>query len=170
MNGSRSTGLSPVPVSLPLNSSPYAADSGTTLLQPTQPSPHSPRPSSSGAMLDMSSNGYHRACSPSSLSGGSGSPSSLSAAPKAPSVGKAASPPHPSRNSVRVVVQNTQVHVVRLPPYSSSDSHLFASLTQQTARNGSVSSSIGSAPTSVAGMNVYPSSLSFASSESSSPD
>lgn len=123
MNGNRSSGLSPVPVSLPLNSSPYAPDSG--LLQPTQPSPqsacHSPRPSSSGAMLDMSNtNGYHRACSPSSLSGGSGSPNSLSAAPKSQQqnsagIGKAASPPLTSRNNnVRVVVPNTQVHVVSL--------------------------------------------------------
>lgn len=120
MNGSaggRSAGISPVPV--PLNSSPYAPDSA--LLQPTQPSPpcHSPRPSSSGAMLDMSSsNGYHRACSPSSLSGGSGSPNSLSAAPSksqqqnSSGIGKAQSPP--SRNSVRVVVPNIQVHVVRV--------------------------------------------------------
>lgn len=123
MNGnSRSAGLSPVPVSMPLNSSPYSQDSA--LLQPTQPSPqsvcHSPRPSSSGAMLDMSNtNGYHRACSPSSMSGGSGSPNSLGTAPKSQQqtasgiIGKSASPPLSSRNSVRVVVPNTQVHVVR---------------------------------------------------------
>ena len=134
MNGNRSTGISPVPV--PLNSSPYAPDSA--LLQPTQPSPqsacHSPRPSSSGTMLDMSSsNGYHRACSPSSLSGGSGSPNSLGAAPKSQQnssgMGKASSPPLPSRNSVRVVVPNTQVHVVRIrrpaSPSTCSLSHLL---------------------------------------------
>ena len=131
MNGSRSAGLSPVPVSLPMSSSPYAPDSAAALLQPTQPSPqsvcHSPRPSSSGALLDMGSgggaggggsNGYHRACSPSSLSGGSGggSPTGMTGGPppkSASAPGKAASPPHASRNSVRVVVPNTHVHAVR---------------------------------------------------------
>ena len=58
LNGRSAAGLSPVPVNLPLNSSPFASDSG--LLQPTQPSPQSacvsPRPSSSsGQMMDMTS-------------------------------------------------------------------------------------------------------------------
>jgi len=161
LNGSRSAGISPVPVNLPLNSSPYASDAG--LLQPTQPSPQSacvsPRPSSSsGVMIDMTSansNGYHRPCSPSSMSGGSSSPNSLSAAPgpkqqQQPqqtgpqSIGKAVSPPL-ARNTVRVVVPNSShVHV--------------------NSRNGSVSSSLGAA-SSVPGMTGYPSSLSFSSND-----
>lgn len=122
LNGSnRATGLSPVPVNLPLNSSPFASDSG--LLQPTQPSPQStcvsPRPSSSsGQMMDMSnSNGYHRPCSPSSMSGGSSSPNSLAGPPKQSrntSTGKAVSPPLTSGNTARVVVSNSHVHVVSI--------------------------------------------------------
>lgn len=64
-------------------SSPYAPQD-SSLMQSTQLSPHSscvsPRPSSSGAMIDMSNsatNGYHhRSCSPSTMSGSS-SPSNL---------------------------------------------------------------------------------------------
>ncbi|KAI7697698.1 Myocyte-specific enhancer factor 2A [Sarcoptes scabiei] len=89
INGNRSTpngltgGLTAIPVSLSLNSSTNYAPQDSSLLQTQQPSPHSscvsPRPSSSGAMIDMTSsstattNGYHRSCSPSALSG-SGSP------------------------------------------------------------------------------------------------
>jgi len=56
----------------------YAHDSNNLMAPSTQFSPPStcvsPRPSSSGNLLEMSSNGYHRTCSPSSLSGGSTSP------------------------------------------------------------------------------------------------
>jgi MADS-box transcription enhancer factor 2 len=121
-NNRTAAGLSPVPVNLPLNSSPFASDN-SGLLQPTQPSPQSgcvsPRPSSSsGQMMDMTnSNGYHRPCSPSSLSGGSSSPNSLGGPPKqqqnTSNHGKASSPPL-TRNAVRVVVPNSHVHVVRI--------------------------------------------------------
>lgn len=88
INGNRSqpssSRLSPVPVTVALNSSPYP-NQDSSLLQPAQLSPQpasiSPRPSSSGAMLDMtsgSSNGFHhQPCSPSSLSGESSSPNSI---------------------------------------------------------------------------------------------
>lgn len=67
------------PVGLTINNSPYTHESN--LMPPsTQFSPPStcvsPRPSSSGNLLEMGSNGYHRTCSPSSLSGGSTSPNS----------------------------------------------------------------------------------------------
>lgn len=68
-------------VGLSINNSPYTHESN--LMAPsTQFSPPSncvsPRPSSSGNLLEMNStNGYHRTCSPSSsLSGGSTSPNS----------------------------------------------------------------------------------------------
>ncbi|XP_053209858.1 myocyte-specific enhancer factor 2A-like isoform X2 [Panonychus citri] len=93
INGNRSqpssSRISPVPVTVALNSSPYPNQESTSLLQPAELSPQpvslSPRPSSSGAMLAVTSgssgsstNGYHhRACSPSSLSGGSSSPNSI---------------------------------------------------------------------------------------------
>lgn len=127
------SGMSPVPVNLPLNSSPYSnAPQDSSLLQPTQLSPQSacvsPRPSSSGTMLDMtnaSTNGYHRACSPSSLSGGSSSPNSVvvqsgKANGGHSSMGKqgAASPPNVSgtlanRSNIRVVIPNSHVNMVR---------------------------------------------------------
>lgn len=132
LNGNRS-GISPVPVSLPLNSSPYPSQESTGptgLLPPgasnssagqQQQSPQSlslsPRPSSSGAMIEMTSvtgNGYHRACSPSSMSGGSSSPNSLTASGKGvSSLGKSNSPPASlGRNNVRVVVSNSHIHMV----------------------------------------------------------
>lgn len=88
LNSSVGSSLSQIPVTLSQlqnsvsnASSPYAPQD-SSLLQTTQLSPHSscvsPRPSSSGAMIDMSStatNGY-RSCSPSTLSGSS-SPSNL---------------------------------------------------------------------------------------------
>lgn len=76
--GTNNTNLSPV--GLTINNSPYTHESN--LMAPrTQFSPPSncvsPRPSSSGNLLEMGSNGYHRTCSPSSsLSGGSTSPNS----------------------------------------------------------------------------------------------
>lgn len=120
-----SSGMSPVPVNLPLNSSPYPQDS--SLLQPNQLSPQSacvsPRPSSSGAILDgmAGTNGYHRACSPSSLSGGSNSPNSAIGSQKPNgSLGKQqpqGSPPNvsaalASRNNIRVVIPNSHVNMV----------------------------------------------------------
>lgn len=121
-----SSGMSPVPVNLPMNSSPYAPQD-SSLLQPQQLSPQSacvsPRPSSSGAMLDMtnaSTNGYHRACSPSSLSAGSSSPNSVGGGKQgSASLGKpSGSPPNvsanlPSRNNIRVVIPNSHVNMVR---------------------------------------------------------
>ena len=48
----QSSGISPIPVTLPLNSSPYAPQDSSLLQPTTQLSPHSscvsPRPSSSG--------------------------------------------------------------------------------------------------------------------------
>lgn len=120
-----------VPVNLPLNSSPYPPQD-SSLLQPTQLSPQSacvsPRPSSSGAILDgmAATNGYHRACSPSSLSGGSSSPNSVVASkPSNQNLGKpSASPPNvsaalSSRNNIRVVIPNSHVNMVRRKVYGA---------------------------------------------------
>ncbi|RWS29964.1 myocyte-specific enhancer factor 2-like protein [Leptotrombidium deliense] len=153
INGNRqpsSSGMSPLPVNLPLNSSPYPPQD-SSLLQPTQLSPQSgcvsPRPSSSGAMIDMSAtNGYHRACSPSSLSGGSSSPNSIVCVKQGSSsvnVGKASNSPQNgtvSRSNIRVVIPNSHVTM--------------------TSRNGTLINPTLSVPSSVAGMPGYPSTLS----------
>ena len=77
-NGANNSTANLSPVGL-INNSPYAHESNL-MAASTQFSPPStcvsPRPSSSGNLLEMSSNGYHRTCSPSSLSGGSTSPNS----------------------------------------------------------------------------------------------
>jgi len=164
MNGNRSqpssglsssAGISPIPVSLPLNSSPYAPQD-SSLLQPTnQLSPHSvsscvsPRPSSSGAMLDMTNattNGYHRSpCSPSALSG-SNSPNLVSGKQGNSSINKqASSPPNGatslSRGNLRVVIPNSHANL--------------------SSRNGALSNSAISLTQAIPGIpGGYPSSLS----------
>lgn len=79
-NGTSNSTLSPV--GLINGNSPYSHDGSNLMAASTQFSPPSncvsPRPSSSGNMIDMGPNGYHRTtCSPSSsVSGGSTSPNS----------------------------------------------------------------------------------------------
>lgn len=79
-NGASNSTLSPV--GLINSNSPYSHDGSNLMAASTQFSPPSncvsPRPSSSGNMIDMGPNGYHRTtCSPSSsVSGGSTSPNS----------------------------------------------------------------------------------------------
>lgn len=82
LNGSRGPSLNQGlgPMSVPLNQSPYSVQD-TGLMQSSPQMPHasvSPRPGSSGTLLDMNggqSNGYHRSSSPSSLPGSSSPPS-----------------------------------------------------------------------------------------------
>lgn len=80
-NGANNSTLSPVGLTIN-NNSPYSHDGSNLMAASTQFSPPSncvsPRPSSSGNMIDMGQNGYHRTtCSPSSsVSGGSTSPNS----------------------------------------------------------------------------------------------
>ena len=80
-NGANNSTLSPITLTVN-NNSPYSHDGSNLMAASTQFSPPSncvsPRPSSSGNMIDMGPNGYHRApCSPSSsVSGGSTSPNS----------------------------------------------------------------------------------------------
>ncbi|CAG2174900.1 unnamed protein product [Oppiella nova] len=155
INGNRSTptsgmnqssGISPIPVTLPLNSSPYGPQD-SSLLQSTQLSPHSscvsPRPSSSNAMLDMTNpttntNGYHRSCSPSALSG--------SSSPNLVSVKQV----HAVKNSTPngTTGANRGMRVVM----SNSHNNL-------TPRNGILGNTAISVTTSIPGMPGYPSSL-----------
>jgi MADS-box transcription enhancer factor 2A len=155
INGNRSTptsgltqsaGISPIPVSLPLNSSPYAPQD-SSLLQTTQLSPHSscvsPRPSSSGAMIDMTNpattNGYHRSCSPSALSGSS-SPNLVSGK-QVQSVKNSSTPngTNAVNRGMRVVMSNSHNNLGH--------------------RNGNLSNTAISVATSIPGMPGYPSSL-----------
>ncbi|KAI1301542.1 Myocyte-specific enhancer factor 2A [Halotydeus destructor] len=163
MNGNRSqpssSGLSPVPVNLPLNSSPYPQQD-SSILQPTQLSPQSacvsPRPSSSGTMIDMTNattNAYHRPCSPSSMSGGSSSPNSVVNSKQSGNMMGNKSVPSPpnvsaglqSRNSIRVVIPNSHMNMV--------------------SRNGTLSNSLASSASMSGIPGIYPSSLSFASND-----
>ncbi|XP_054159501.1 myocyte-specific enhancer factor 2C-like isoform X2 [Oppia nitens] len=179
INGNRSTptsgltqssGISPIPVTLPMNSSPYGPQD-SSLLQTTQLSPHSscvsPRPSSSSnesvdlndyAMLDMTNpaantNGYHRSCSPSGMSGSS---------------------------SPNLVVNNNnvkQVHAVKTSNGTSGVNNnnnnnrgmrivMSNSHNNLSPRNGVIGNPAISVATTIPGMAGYPSSLgSFGSNE-----
>lgn len=185
-------------MNLPLNSSPFPQDN-SSLLQPNQLSPQSacsPRPSSSGTVLDMNNattNGYHRPCSPSSLSGGSSSPNSMGGGGGGGGGGSGSgrqdnsSPPNVSsslanRNNVRVVLPNNpHINMVRLlsfnltyfphPHFSSlspspppTGKCVLWTSNMQVARNGNLTNSLGSA-TCLLGIPGYPSSLSFNNSK-----
>ena len=74
-------------------------------------------------MLDMTNatNGYHRACSPSSLSGGSSSPNSIVCVKQGnSSLAKPSSSPSnvtTSRGNIRVVIPNSHVAMVHINTY-----------------------------------------------------
>jgi len=131
INGRPGGGLHPtgvsLPVNLPLNSSPYShGPQDSSLHAVNQLSPNSscvsPRPSSSGTMIDMSNaNGYHRSSSPSALSGGSNSPNMMA---NGKTLGKPVSSPNggspinisnsnPNNNNIRVLLPNSHPNVVR---------------------------------------------------------
>jgi MADS-box transcription enhancer factor 2A len=163
-NGNRS-GLSQgsynsLPVTVPVNSS-YSSQESAALMQSSPQMPHtsaSPRPSSSGGMLDMgSANGYSQQPSPGNMSG-SPSPGLVSKNLNKPNNSPSTSG---ARSSLRVVIPNAQ-----------SSSSLFAFPQAVRSSNSSLTSPVVSLATpSIPGMNNYPSTLptSFAPSECLSP-
>jgi hypothetical protein len=107
------------PVGISLNGSSYGhVQDATTLLNTSQQSPRSvcmsPRPGSSGALMELGPpiNGFHRSCSPGSLSGGSSSPGSLVSGQQPSNLASSALNPASSMNFTSTLIGDPQTVTV----------------------------------------------------------